>query len=295
VKIIVTGGTGFVGWHTFHALLGAGHGVRPIDKKPDPEMPSGGIWADITNYSKMNTYFGATKPEAVIHLAAQGSLQESLKRPEHDAMVNIIGTLNMLRLSQKYGVKRFVFASTSAVYAPNSSGVYVETSCLGPLSPYGISKMAAEFYIRVFDISHAILRLGNVYGPRQRPLGENQLIPRALAHHFRGERFQINGDGEQKRDFVYVKDVADALVRAVESPLTGVFNIGSGYSISVNTIMDELSAFLGRPEEWPRGKAKRGELRNVNLPSHMAYDKFGWKATTTLNKGIKETVKEWAK
>lgn len=285
MKVLVTGSAGFIGKHVIDLLQSKGHILLPLDKK------SG---TDILDLNLLDNWFEWQKPEVVIHLAAQPSLQESWRRADYDARVNIIGTINLLGLCQRYKVKRFVFASTSAVYAPSVSGVYNEASPTGPLTPYGVSKLAAENYIRISRIPYTILRLGNVYGSGQKPLGENQLIPRALAHIYQGKPFVINGDGEQKRDFVYVEDVADAFLKAVDFNLSQTFNIGSGTSAPVNLII-KIMTFSTDYEGWKYGPEKPGELRNVQLESKSAAHYLKWQRKTALYSGLIKTIRAWPK
>lgn len=291
MRILCTGARGFVGRHVVELLNKSGYTVLGFDKRHYHRRWC--MWGDITNLKELEHAFMVFKPEAVIHLAAQPSLQESWKRADYDAQVNILGTINLLGLCQRYKVKRFVFASTSAVYAPSISGVYNEASLTGPLTPYGVSKLAAENYIRISRVPYTILRLGNVYGPRQKSLGENQLIPRALAHIYDDKSFVINGDGEQKRDFVYVEDVADAFLKAIGFNLSQTFNIGSGETASVNDVMEIIRGYIGKEDHWWHGPSKSGELRNVRLRSESAAHYLKWFHKTSLYDGLIRTVEAW--
>jgi len=236
------------------------------------------------------------KIDTVVHLAAQPSLQASLKNAPFDAQTNIIGTINLLGLCQRYKVKKFIFASTSAVYAPRADGWYSEDDLIGPQNPYGVSKVAAEYYIRISGIPYTILRLGNVYGPRQVPLGENQLIPRALAHIYQGEPFEVYGDGKQIRSFVYVEDVAKAFVKAVEGNARGTFNIAGGVGLAVNVVLKKLWRLIPYTMYWHHGPPKPGELHCVCLDVGKAdYSPLGWKAETSLRSGLAKTVEAWPK
>lgn len=249
----------------------------------------------IINHDRIMALVESWNVDTVIHLAAQPSLQKSIEDPKYDATVNIIGTLNLIKASLKYGVKRFVFASTSAVYEEKYGGVYLENDSIKPVCPYGISKAAAERYIAISGLSYAILRLGNVYGPKQKPLGENQLIPRALSHIYQGTEFVINGDGTQSRDFVYVGDVVDAFVRAIDSECDGVFNIASGFSTSVIDVLSILQGITKFGHPFIHGDAKAGELHSVSLPNFVAKRVLGWEPKVTLNEGLKKTVQAWPK
>ena len=307
MRILISGGAGFIGSHAAR-LLARSHRVIAVD-----DLSSTGNWdnlcnahlmgindTSIMNVQRLSELIKSWKPDAVIHLAAQPSIQESWKKADYDAKVNILGTINLLGLCQKYKVKRFVFASTSAVYSPDTTGIYNEGYPTNPRTPYGVSKLAAEQYIKISGISYAILRLGNVYGPRQVPLGENQLIPRYLSHAFQGTDFVINGDGKQRRDYIYVKDVANAFMKAVESEETGIFNISSGRSFEVKDILALINIYLDENGyesnyDWKHGPAKEGELRNVTLENALAKHVFNWKPEVGIVEGLRETIAAWPK
>ena len=305
-RILVTGGAGFIGSHVALELVKK-HNVFPID-----DLSSTGNWDNLKFYSRLASVGANTtsildvqhlselmkswKIDTVVHLAAQPSLQESLKNAPFDAQTNIIGTINLLGLCQRYKVKKFIFASTSAVYAPRADGWYSEDDLIGPQNPYGVSKAAAEYYIRISGIPYTILRLGNVYGPRQVPLGENQLIPRALAHIYQGEPFEVYGDGKQIRSFVYVEDVAKAFVKAVEGNARGTFNIAGGVGLAVNVVLKKLWRLIPYTMYWHHGPPKPGELHCVCLDVGKAdYSPLGWKAETSLRSGLAKTVEAWPK
>jgi len=248
---------------------------------------------DITDYAGMETAFKRFRPDAVLHLAANASLQQSVELPFYDAHHNIFGTLSVLQAAQRSGCKRIVMASTSAVYGPKEDGLYLETDPVAPQSPYGVSKATGEMYCACSGLSWAALRYGNVYGPNQKPLGENILIARALAHMLDSEPFQINGDGEQVRDWVYVKDVAEANLKALESDDQGLFNIATGHGTTVNQMVDQLGAITGYQEPIPYGPAKPGELQRVVMYIGLARMKLGWEPQVTLAEGLAETVRAW--
>jgi UDP-glucose 4-epimerase len=318
-RILLTGAAGFIAGHLFEALCEDGHEVWCLDNDwkgyPFPfralSPQSSRDWkVDVRDVSDMiECFFSKTKFDAVIHLAAQPSLQASWKNAPFDAQTNILGTINLLGLCQRYNVKKFIFASTSAVYAPRVDGSYSENCLIGPQNPYGVSKAAAEYYIRISGVPYTILRLGNVYGPRQVPLGENQLIPRALAHIYQGAPFEIYGDGKQIRSFVYVEDVARAFVDALGYPFSGTFNISEGVSHQVNSVLKYiyyLTHFAGIDELlanaepawksfWEYGKSKPGELHCVILDSTLAKVHLEWSARTSLRAGLTKTVRAWPK
>ncbi|KKL14851.1 hypothetical protein LCGC14_2511520 [marine sediment metagenome] len=296
MKICVTGSAGFIGRATVDALLAKGHSVLAIDRHEQPGLSGDGVLRakmDIMDERFVRDLFDQERPEAVIHLAANASLQRSLTDTVYDAMQNVIGTVSILSAAQHIDCKRFVFASTSAVYGPQDSGMYSEDDLVQPQVPYGVSKAAGEMYVRSSGLSYAILRYGNVYGPKQKPLGENILIARTLAHMKDGEPFSINGDGEQTRDWIYVEDVVDANLAALLSSADGTFNISTGIGISVNEVVERLRIIVGSHEVIEHNPPSKGELRNVILKSRLAREKLGWRSVIPLEIGLRATAEAW--
>ena len=297
MKICVTGGKGFIGRHTIDKLVAQGHEVLSIDRHGSNSFGySNGVKhtvIDITNIRWMRQTFESEMPDAVLHLAANASLQRSTTDAVYDAYNNVMGTVTVLGVAQKVKVKRFVFASTSAVYGLKEYGEYNEGDPIRPQVPYGVSKAAGEMYVRCSGISYAVLRYGNVYGPGQKPLGENILIARALAHMIGREPFKINGDGEQVRDWVYVEDVAEANIKALFSPVSGTFNIATGKGASVNEIIDKLKRLIGYKGTIEHGPGKKGELRSVIMDSQLADELLNWEAETKFVDGLAETQRAW--
>lgn len=289
MKIIVTGSAGFIGRYTVGLLESKGHDVLGIDRNGTES----GIRGDVTDWKFLRMHFEDFQPEAVLHLAANSSLQRSVTDALYDAHNNVIGTVTMISMAQHYKVKRFVFASTSAVYGPQKSGIYNEDDPVRPQVPYGVSKAAGEMYVRCSGIPYAILRYGNVYGPGQKPLGENILIARALAHMIDAEPFKINGAGDKVRDWVYVEDVADANINALFSPVSGTFNIATGKGVGVNEIVDKLKRLIGYKRKIEHGPENKGELRSVIMDSQLADELLNWKAKTRLVDGLAQTYRTW--
>lgn len=290
MKILVTGGAGFIGSHIVDALLARGHEVAVLDlryvRRNDVHS-----WAQDVTAPTAVSLIAKLRPDAICHQAAQPSLRASIEEPAHDAQTNIIGTINVIEAARKVGA-HVVFASTSAVYDP-AGGTVTEDSPIRPNLPYGIAKASAEMYLRNSGVSHTILRYGNVYGPRQVAVGENQLIPHALAHIVDGAPFVINGDGEQSRDFVYVEDIARANVLALEGRVQGTFNCGTGVGRSVNRICELLKMATGWHGEWQHGPANRGEAYSVILDSTRADDVLHWEAEILLYDGLRATIEAW--
>lgn len=297
MKVLVTGGAGFIGSHVVDALVDAGHSVTVVDNLSSGRKENidhrGMFKLDIRNVYDLSELFRSERPDVVLHLAAQPSIGESIKRSFEDLGINGMGTLNVIHAAQESGVRRIVFASTSAVY-PSDARVCMEALGLCPDSPYGVSKMAAENYLRLFG-NATVLRLGNVYGPRQVPLGENQVVPKMIEHlmYREGEPFTIHGDGLQTRDFVYVEDVARAFLGVMYEEGFRKYNIASGRNTSVNFLAERVAHVFGMDGyEWKHDE-QRDPRRNVNMMVDQAKWGFNWFAQTGLDEGLKKTVEWW--
>jgi len=302
MRILCTGGAGFIGSNTVDLLVKNHHKVLVVDNfttgRPENLKGFRGKISpcDITDIELLERIFSEFMPEAVLHLAAQSAISTALDNPQYDMRINGIGTLNVLNLSKKYGVGRFVFSSTSAVYHESNPifnlGMSEDWPVM-PANPYGISKLAAEQYIRTMFPNHLILRYGNVYGPRQRSIGENQVIARAFAHFLHGDDFWVNGHGNQKRDFVYVGDVAYCNLEALRSNMVGTFNVATGKSHSVNQVLSEIEKIYDVPGyKWTHTKHNdpRGD---VYLNASCIRRRIGWNAEMSLADGLKLTSEWW--
>jgi UDP-glucose 4-epimerase len=300
MKIICTGGAGFIGSHTAQLLEKRGHKVMVLDnfttgKTQNLKGFHGKIQlGDITDMRLLEGIFDEFLPDAVIHLAAQSAITNSIAAPTHDLRINASGTINLLLQAKKHKVKRFVFSSTSAVYSEENTWFGLEERHhLSPQNPYGISKMAAEQYVRTMFPNHLIMRYGNVYGPRQTPIGGNQVIARALQHFIKGDSFQVNGHGKQKRDFVYVGDVADFNVEALTRSIIGTFNVASGKSYTVNEVLTQLEFLFDVPGyKWEHNN-EIDPRSSIKMNVSKIYRDFGWKAYTPLKDGLQQTSDWW--
>lgn len=296
MRICVTGGEGFIASHTIQLALSKHHEIASIDNESTGQTRVRGAKyykGSITEQDFVSNVFREFKPEAVLHLAAQPSLQTSIERPQFDAKVNVIGTINIAKKAKDYGA-RMVLASTSAVYKEMYSGVYSECCPSEPINPYGCSKMAAENYVRILCDNWMILRYGNVFGPRQIPLGENQFIPRAIRFLIGMQPdFKIYGDGTQKRDFICVDDIARINLLALESKKNEILNAGTGIAIDINRIYEVIQSYSGETTEAPHGPAKSGELQTVTLNSDKAKEVLGWKTITVFEDEIRDTIAYW--
>lgn len=302
MRILISGAAGFVGSHTADLLVKRKHKVCIVDNFSTGRTENlkgfhGKIQpCDITDLHVLEQAFAEFQPEAVLHLAAQSAITTAIANPQADLAINGIGTLNMIRLSQKYGVNRFVFSSTSAVYRENKpflGGGISEKWPKEPQSPYGVSKLACEQYIRTMFPNHMILRYGNIYGPRQRSIGDNQVIAKVFEHFILGADFWVHGHGNQKRDFVYVGDVAYANLVALTEPVIGTFNVSSGTSHSINQILSEIETIYGvKGYAWEH--TRQNDPRNyVNLDVSAFRRETGWQAVVYLHEGLRKTAEWW--
>jgi UDP-glucose 4-epimerase len=298
VKVLVTGGAGFVGSHVADAYLAAGHQVVVVDNlstgRAENVPTTAAFYPLDVRAPQLAEVFERERPEVVNHHAAQASVAASVADPRTDADVNVVGTVHLLTLCARFGVRRVVFASTGgAIYGdPHRLPVAEDHPCT-PLSPYGTSKLAAEAYVRLFGqmgMSWAILRYGNVYGPRQDPSGEAGVVAIFARAMLDGRTPTIFGDGEQTRDFVYVDDVARANLLATEAEGSDVVNIGTGTETSVAELFRALAAltgFCGRPRFGP---PRAGDVRRIALDSSRAARWLGWAPQVPLMEGLRRTV-----
>ncbi len=244
---------------------------------------------------RLDALLAAARPEVVVHVAAQAAVSRSVADPRFDASVNVLGTIGLLEACRRAGVRRAVYTSTGgAAYGDTDVVPTPEDHPLRPASPYGVSKTTAERYLECWagltDSRAMTLRLANVYGPRQDPAGEAGVIAIFSSRLLSGAPCVVNGDGEQTRDYVYVGDVADAIVRAVESDAVGVANIGTGAETTVNELYRQLMRLTGAGRPAEHGPARPGEQRRSLLDASRAKALLGWSTTTSLDEGLAQTV-----
>jgi UDP-glucose 4-epimerase len=295
--VLITGGAGFIGSHLVDALLDRGAEVAIADhlhRSPRPwvaEALNRGAQlhvADVRDLPAVRRAFEAARPEVVMHLAAQVDVRRSIANPADDAQINVAGTVSVLEAAREVGARRLILASTAAVYGDPQTLPTAETSAIAPLSPYGTSKAAAEWYLgqyrRLHGISTLALRMANVYGPRQDPHGEAGVISIFCGLAAAQRRATVFGDGSQTRDYVFIGDVVEAWLAAAESDATGAINVSTG----TETSLVDLTAALELP--YDHAPARPGEIERSCLDPSAAAQRLGWQAGTELADGLRRTV-----
>jgi UDP-glucose 4-epimerase len=307
MKALVTGGAGFIGSNLVDALLARGDEVTVVDDLStgrranlDGALAAGAELAelDIRDAAALAETVAAARPQIVFHLAAQIDVRKSLEDPAFDVAVNVGGTANLLEAMRAAGSPRIVFVSTGGAIYGEGAGKQLplgEDAPIEPFSAYGQSKFAAEGYLalyeRLYEISGVSLRLGNVYGPRQDPLGEAGVIAIFCGKLRGGERPTVFGDGKQTRDYIYVDDVVAAALAAAGSTASGPINIGSGIETDVLELAAELAEIDGATGFEPELAPPRpGEVQRISLDAGRAERELGWRATTSVAEGLKLTL-----
>ncbi len=307
MRILVTGGAGFIGSHIVDQCVALGHEVAVIDnlweegggKEQNLNPEARFFRADITDDASLQSIFDEVRPEVVSHQAAQHSVAISTKNPQLDASVNVLGLLNVLTNCTRVGTRKIVFASSGATYGTPARLPIDEEVVQRPESPYGITKMVAEHYLRYWQeangLSYTALRYGNVYGPRQDPNGEAGVIAIFARRFLNHESVRIDWDGNQKKDYVFVGDVALANLLAIEHGDNDIFCLGTGRAASVNELYDALAAIIGYKPEIVRAPKRPGDIYLTYFDYQKAERVLGWKPHTTLKVGIEKTVEFFRK
>ena len=299
MRILVTGGAGFIGSHIAEAFVREGHEVSIVDDLSsgrEEQVPQGARFYRLDIRSpELRAVFATEKPEVLCHHAAQMDVRRSVADPGYDASVNILGLLNLMELGRQYGLRRVLFASTGgAVYGEQEVFPCPETHPTEPVSPYGVAKLASERYLHFYSVQYGIswvgLRYANVYGPRQNPHGEAGVVAIFTEKLLRGEQPVIHGDGLQTRDYVYVGDLVRANLLALESDYCGPLNLGTGKETDVNTLFHLLCELTGVTLPERHGPAKPGEQRRSCIDSGLAERVLGWRPEVELSEGLRRTV-----
>jgi UDP-glucose 4-epimerase len=303
MRILVTGGAGFIGSNISDAFLAKGHEVCVLDdlssgRRENVSTAATFVRDDIRS-PEVEKVFASFQPEVLCHHAAQIDVRKSVADPGFDAEVNVVGSLRLLELCRKHGTRRVLFASTGgAIYGEQDVFPAPETHPARPVSPYGCAKLSVEHYLHYYAVEHGIrstrLRYANVYGPRQNPHGEAGVVAIFVNKLTAGETPVINGAGEQTRDFVFVGDVVAANVLSLEKDLVGEYNVGTGVETSVNTLYDSIRRAMGSSTAAKHVPAKPGEQQRSCLDTTALQKATGWRPATPLDTGIRATVDYFA-
>ncbi len=302
MRILVTGGAGFIGSHTVDALVAlGGHQVSVLDNlssgKREQVNPGARLYqADLRDTAAVGETVAAEKPEVIVHRAAQMDVRRSVADPAFDAQVNLVGFLNLMEAARHNGLRRVVFASTGgAIYGEQDTFPCREDHPQRPVSPYGVAKASTEkylfFYQAQYGIDYVALRYGNVYGPRQDPHGEAGVVAIFCGRLLEGKPVTIFGDGEQTRDYVFVGDVVRANIAALGAKAGGAFNIGTGIESNVNRLYEVLAATAGVSGPAEHAAARAGEQRRSVISAGRAEQELGWRPQVRIEQGLAETFR----
>jgi UDP-glucose 4-epimerase len=299
MKVLVTGGAGFIGSHIADAYVAAGHEVVVVDDLSSGkrhQVPSGArfVQMDIRD-PKIREVFADEKPQLLSHHAAQMDVRRSVADPQFDASVNLMGFLNLLEAGRSNGLRRVLFASSGgAAYGEQDEFPAPESHKLEPVSPYGVSKRASELYLScyraMYGIEYVAMRYANVYGPRQDPHGEAGVVAIFTLKLLRGEQPTINGDGKQTRDYVFVGDLVRANVALATDAYVGPMNFGTGIETDVNQLFGHIRTACGVDAPEQHGEAKPGEQKRSVISPALAGKVIGWRPEVALADGIATTV-----
>jgi UDP-glucose 4-epimerase len=298
VKILVTGGAGFIGSHLVDALVQRGHQVIVVDNlstgRSENVNPAAAFYQVDICSSELKGVFEKEKPEIVSHHAAQTVTQKSMEDPVFDAEQNIVGSLNLVLQCLRSGVKKIVYASSAGIYGEPKCLPVDENHPVVPVSYYGIAKHTVEHYLQLTysenSLSYAVLRYANVYGPRQSPSGEAGVVAIFTRQMLQGERPTIFGKGDKTRDYVYVADVVTANLLAMEKDGDGVYNIGTGVETSDQEMFDLVAGLTGYEGKPHYAQVRKGEVYRSCLDSSEARKDIGWQPCLAVRDGLVETV-----
>lgn len=299
MKILVTGGAGFIGSNLVDRLVQEGNEVVVVDnlstgKRKHVNKKAVFYKLDIQS-TRMDRVFRKERPLLLVHLAAQMDVRHSTEDPMFDAQVNILGTINLLEHAVRYGVRKVTFASSGgAIYGEQEVFPAAENHRTDPASPYGISKLAGEKYLAYYanatGLRYAALRFANVYGPRQNPEGEAGVVAIFTKKMLQGDQPIINGTGKQTRDFIFVEDVVEAIMVTLGEDIQGIFNVGTGQETTINEIYRTLKDLTQSSCKDLFGAAKKGEQYRSVLDIRKIREAFGWEPQMTVSGGLKKTV-----
>ncbi len=299
MKVLVTGGAGFIGSHLVDRLIQEGHEVVVVDnlstgKRRNLNRAARFFKLDIQSW-RLERVFRNERPNVVMHLAAQMDVRKSVEDPVFDAQVNVLGTLNVLQQAVRHGVRKVVFSSSGgAIYGEQEIYPAPESHVTRPLSPYGISKLCGEqylsYYQRVSGLQVVNLRYANVYGPRQDPDGEAGVVAIFIQKLLNNEQAIVNGNGRQTRDFIYVEDVVEANLAVMGQETQGTYNVGTGEETSINDVLRILVGHTNSTCKELHGPAKHGEQVRSVIDASKIRQELSWEPRTELSDGLKRTI-----
>ena len=299
MKILVTGGAGFIGSHVVDAYVSAGHQVVVVDNlftgKVRNLNPAARFYQIDIASASLDEVVAHEKPEVISHQAARVDVRASMEQPLLYAQTNVIGSLNLLESCRRHGVRKVIYAqSGGCVYGEPVELPSPETHVIQPIDPYGVSKYPMELYLKAyahqFDIAYTVLRYPNVYGPRQDYQGEAGVVSIFARHMLLDTQAVINGKGEQLRDYVFATDIARANLLALQAGDNRIYNAGSGIGVSVNQVFAYLKEITGYKRQPEFGPPRPGEVSASYLDSQKAERELGWKCQVPLADGLRETV-----
>lgn len=300
MKVLLTGGAGFIGSNIADAYIGAGYDVLIVDnlstgREQNLNKKAGFERVDIRDFEKLKKIVEGFRPDIVNHHAAQIDVRKSVDNPQFDAEVNIVGILNLLEAVKGLNIKKFLFASSGgASYGEQSYFPADESHPQNPESPYGICKLTSEkylrYYFRTFRIPYIALRYANIYGPRQDPLGEAGVVAIFTNRLLKGQECTIYGDGKQTRDYVFVGDVVRANLAATNSDFNGAINVGTGIETDVNTLYETLRGIIGVDLEPLYAPARLGEQKRSVISNGLLKQILKIDNLTPLANGLRSTV-----
>lgn len=297
MKVLVTGGAGFIGSHIVDQLIASGHEVVVVDNlssgnREQVDRRASFYELDVVN-PQLVQIIEQEQPRVIVHQAAQTRVDVSIEEPVRDAQTNLIGTINLLEGARKAGTKKIVFASTAAVYGNPRYLPIDEQHPIHPLSGYGAAKAGAERYLEIYrhlyGIDYTVLRYANVYGLRQDPRGEGGVVSIFIDKILRQEAVTIFGDGEQTRDYVFVEDIARANCLAIEQADGEVINLGTGVQTSIKELITTFEKVTGQPIKREYGPARSGDIEHSYFNSQKAKELLAWEPKVTLEEGLKRT------
>lgn len=299
MKILVTGGAGFIGSHVVDLFVSQGYEVVVVDNLSTGRVtnlnPAAKFYQTDIRSPEVAEIVARERPDFISHHAAQIDVRRSVADPLFDAEVNVLGSIRLVEAARQYGVQRFVYISTGgAVYGEPEYLPCDEAHPINPICPYGISKHTVEHYLFLahynYGLNYTVLRYPNVYGPRQDPHGEAGVVAIFCGRMLRQEPVTIYGDGLQERDFLYVGDCARANLLAVQQAQDGIYNLGTGRGANINELFDILREITHYPLRPGYGPAKVGETYKIYLQAAKAARDLGWQPTLSLSEGLSQTV-----